>query len=208
MSKLIILADGGALSDFNKRLESEQSGWKQQIDFLTIPKKVIEVTGSELSKVECSLKNRILFCVGGQAGSNFVKKMESDWTTKPLPLSFCKYERGHESRSSGDKAMYHIRFHSMLGYYLGRLAQAKTKKSDVIVSVVTNDTHLIPVLGDARASGLDVRLAWFLSSLSGETLYFAARNSVPVQLMQLDAELESHASEDKTLVGLIDGLSK
>ena len=201
--RLVILADGGALADLNDRLASEGSAKK---DFGRIPDAVIEALHQQQVSVECPVESRILCTVGSEKAQNFLSKMEEFWTVRALPLSFAKYERDRVADVGGERHKFRIRFHAYLAYALGVLTASRSPGAPII-AMFTDDPHLLPCMSDARAAGVDVRLAWWQSSVSEEVSYFAARNEVPIVWLahEIDAPLQPGQRRDPALEGLLKG---
>lgn len=202
MCRVAILADGGALADLNERLGFEGSPKK---DFGRIPDTVIDALQKPDVSVDCPLESRILCTVGSEKAQSFLTKMEEFWTVRALPLSFAKYDRAADM--GADKHKFKIRFHAYLGYALGMLTALRFP-GGLIVAVLTDDAHLLPCMSDARAAGLDTRLAWWQSSVSEEVSYFAARNGVPILWLahEVEAQIQPGQRRDPALAGLLRGV--
>lgn len=199
--RLVLLADGGALADLNDRLGFEGSPKK---DFGHIPETVIKTLEGARVHVVCPVESRIFCTVGSEKAQSFLKKMEGFWTVRTFPLSFAKYDRAIES--GGDKYRYKLRFHAYLGYALGVLTGSHPGAAGaLIIAVITDDPHLLPCMSDSRASGLDVRLAWWQSSVSEEVSYFAARNGVDILWLahEVDAPMQPGQRRDPALQALL-----
>lgn len=186
-SKLLLLfADGGALQDLNDRVRSEESPIAR-VDFLKIPADAVDTLERhepDLGTVDCPVQARVLFALGSSTGASFQQKMAAEWTVETLPLGLCRYERAGNADASA-RGPFRVRFHALLGYNLGFLAgSAATAGRRFTVGVVSDDPQVLPALADARRRGVDVRLIWFAGVLPDEVGYFAARNQVPVLLIE------------------------
>ncbi len=183
--RLILLADGGALSDLNERLGLEDAPRK---DFARIPEAIVKALEDEGVRVECPIDSRIFCTVGSEKAQGFLTKMAQAWTVRPFPLSVAKYERAGDP--SAEKHRFRLRFHAYLGYALGLLTGAARAAGPELrhqtVLVLTDDPHLLPCMGDAKATGVDVRLVWWQSAIAEEVSYLAARNGVPTILLPAD----------------------
>lgn len=199
--RLAILADGGALSDYNERLGYEGAPRK---DFARIPDAVRDKIGQG-TPLHCPIESRIFCTVGSEKAQGFLTKMGEAWTVRAFPLSFARYDRVGEA--DADKHRFRLRYHAYLGYALGLLVGAgEESHSARIVGVVSDDPHLLPCMSDAQASGLDVRLVWWESSISEEVSYLAARNGVPLVLLAHDdAPREIGQRRDTALRQLLGG---
>jgi len=96
--RLIVLADGGALSDLNERLGLEDAPRK---DFARIPDAIVKALEDEGIAADCPIDSRIFCTVGSEKAQGFLTKMAQAWTVRPFPLSVAKYERAGEA--SADK---------------------------------------------------------------------------------------------------------
>lgn len=192
--RLILLADGGALSDLNDRLTGEGARPK---DFTRIPDAVVKAFQDEDATVDCPMDSRIFCTVGSEKAQGFVTKMAQAWTVRAFPLSVAKYERAGEP--GGDRHRFRLRFHAYLGYVLGVLTgaghAADSAGGSQTVLIVTDDPHLLPCMGDSRATGMDVRLVWWQSAVAEEVSYLAARSDVPIVLLPVDESTAHHAPQ-------------
>jgi hypothetical protein len=183
--RLVLLADGGALSDLNERLADEPVPARK--DFAKVPDAVIRALTDTGIAVESPLEFRIFCTVGSEKAQGFVAKMGESWTVKQMALSFAKYERAGDAGK--EKHRFRIRFHAYLGYVLGKVTAYHSEAPEPghpIVGIVTDDPHLLPCMADSGASGLDVRLVWWQSAISEEVSYLAARQDVKMLLLPAD----------------------
>jgi hypothetical protein len=197
--KLILLADGGALADLNDRLTEDGTRPK---DFTKVPAAIIQTFAAEKTPVDCPKESRIFCAVGSEKAQNFLAKMGEAWNVRPFALSFAKYERGGESAK--EKHRFRIRFHAYLGYALGLFVGTyQQSPGGVIVGIVSDDPHLLPCIGDARAAGIDARLIWWQSSIGEEVQFFAARSNAPVLLLPTEDAPEPQTHRDSALLQAI-----
>src|SRR5712692_551870 len=191
--RLIVLADGGALSDLNERLGLEDAPRR---DFARIPDAIVKALEDEFA-ADCPIDSRIFCTVGSEKAQGFLTKMAQAWTVRPFPLSVAKYERAGEA--SADKHRFRLRFHAYLGYALGLLTGADQAAGSAprqqTVLVLTDDPHLLPCMGDSKARGVDVRLVWWQSAIAEEVSYLAARNGVQTLLLPADDSTMHHAQQ-------------
>lgn len=191
--RLMLLADGGALADLNERLAEKNARTK---DFTKVPNIIIQAFGDSNTPVDCPKESRIFCSVGSEKATNFLTKMGEAWNVRPFAMSFAKYERGGEV--SKEKHRYRIRFHAYLGYALGLSVGTFSQSSaGLIVGLVSDDPHLLPCIGDARAAGVDARLIWWESSIGEDLQYFVTRNNTPVLLLPEDDSPDRQTQSDR-----------
>lgn len=199
--QLVILADGGSLSDLNDRLVSDGAPKK---DFAQIPESMTNSFLEQEASVTCPVGSRIFCTIASGSARSFVSKMEKQWTVRAFPLSYAKYERGAEK--GGSKHEFRTRFHAYLGYALGIMTGSTPPGQQCpIVTVVTDDPHLLPCMSDSRAAGIDARLAWWRSSIGQDVSFLAARNGVPILWLSDEADAPTGPADkrDAALEGLL-----
>jgi hypothetical protein len=185
----MLLADGGALADLNERLTEKNARPK---DFTKVPDAIIRTFADENTPVDCPRESRVFCTVGSEKATNFVAKMSEAWNVRPFALSFAKYERGGDAGK--EKHRFRVRFHAYLGYALGlSVGLHQPSSTESIVGIVSDDPHLLPCIGDARAAGVDARLIWWESSVGEDLQYFVNRNNTPVLLLPEDEAPDQQA---------------
>jgi len=196
MRKFILLADGGALADFNDRLKAEGRAHK---DFVKVPDRIIERVREE-TDVECPKGSRIFCNVGFEKASSFLAAIAETWTVRTFPLTVAKYERAGNGNITG-RHPFRLRFHAYLGYVLGLLTQAEDDDLPLI-GIATDDPHLLPCMADSQSRGCETRLIWWESAITDEVSFQAARQGVRV-LHLPDDDATSTKTQDEALQTLI-----
>ena len=186
---LLIFADGGALHERNERFKQDDSPYAdvKRADFLLLPEQVAQLVQRLYPKdqIDCPREARTLFTVGSSSGASFVERMEAAWTVEQYPLGMCRYERSEPPDKAGRFASK-VRFQTMIAYHLGALARSRVDLTrPTTVAVISDDVQLVPVIADMRTAGMDVRYFWYTGGVSEDLNYFAERNKIPIERLEV-----------------------
>ena len=196
LTPTILLADGGALADFNDRLKAEGRPTK---DFVKVPDAALLLLTQEGRQLDCPKTSRIFCNVGFEKAISFHDALAEAWTVRTFPLTLARYERAADT--IGGKHPFRLRFHAYLGYVLGLVTQADYEVSPLI-GVLTDDPHLLPCMADSRSRGCEVRLMWWESAISEEVAFQAARQEVKITYL-LTGDSQATRTRDDALQSLI-----